>query len=208
MPKLDLYNRNGEQVGEMEVQADLFAAPMKKSALYQTAMSQSARQRQGTSAVRDRSEVRGGGAKPWAQKGTGRARAGTIRSPLWVGGGVVFGPHPRNYGFSVPKKVRRAALRSVLTAKVQAEKLLVVDDFAITEPKTKAMFHILSNLKADRSALVVIAQPDWNIIKSARNLPRVKTITARQLNVLDILSFDFLVMTREALEQVQEVFGE
>lgn len=193
---------------EVEVQAGLFAAPLKKGALYQTAVSQAARQRQGTSAARDRSEVRGGGSKPWAQKGTGRARHGSIRSPIWVGGGATFGPHPRDYGFTVPKKVRRAALRSALSAKVSEGMLLVVDDLLITEPKTKAMVQLLDKLNASRSALIVIAEPDQNVIKSARNLSRVKTVVARQLNVLDILSYDHLVMSREALEKVQEVFGE
>jgi large subunit ribosomal protein L4 len=195
-------------VGEVDVQAALFAAPLRKGALYQTAVSQAARQRQGTSAARDRSEVRGGGSKPWAQKGTGRARHGSTRSPIWVGGGATFGPHPRDYGFTVPKKVRRAALQSALSAKVSEGMLLVVDDLAITEPKTKQMVRLLDKLNASRSALVVIPEPDLNVIKSARNLPRVKTIVARQLNVLDILSYDYVVMTREALEKVQEVFGE
>lgn len=207
MPSLALYNRDGEQVGEVEVQEGLFAAPLKKGALYQTAVSQAARKRQGTSASRDRSEVKGGGSKPWSQKGTGRARHGSTRSPIWVGGGAVFGPHPRDYGFSVPKKVRRAALRSALSAKVSEGLLLVVDDLAINEPKTKAMVRLLENLKASRSALIVTAEPDQNVIKSARNLPRVKTIAARQLNVLDLLSYDYLVMTSEALQKVEEVFG-
>lgn len=207
MPKLAIYNRDGEQVGEKDVKADLFEAPLKKGALYQTAMAQSARRRQGTSAVRDRSEVRGGGSKPWAQKGTGRARHGSVRSPLWVGGGVIFGPHPRNYGFRVPKKVRRVALRSILTAKFQEEKLLVVDDFAVNEPKTKAMVETLSKLNAVGSALIVMAHPDVNISKSVRNLPRVNAIVARKLNVLDILNHDYLVMSGEALDKVEEVFG-
>lgn len=208
MPKLTLYNRNGEPVGETEVQAGLFAAPLKQGALYQTAMAQSARRRQGTASTRDRSEVRGGGSKPWPQKGTGRARHGTIRSPLWTGGGVVFGPHPRQYGYSVPKKVRREALRSALSAKAKAGKVLVVEDLALEGPKTREMARLLGNLKAAASTLVVTAQPDQNVIKSARNLPGVKTTVARQLNVLDILTHNHLLLTREALEKVEEVFGE
>ncbi len=207
MPKLALYNQDGEQVGEVNVNTGLFEAPIKKGALYQTAMAQSARRRQGTAAVRDRSEVRGGGSKPWVQKGTGRARHGSIRSPLWVGGGVIFGPHPRNYSFRVPKKVRRAALCSVLTAKLREDKLLIVDKLAVSEPKTKAMVEILSKLNALKSALIVMSHYDKNIDKSVRNLPRVSTITARQLNVLDILKHDCLVMSKEALEKVEEVFG-
>ncbi|HOL16817.1 MAG TPA: 50S ribosomal protein L4, partial [Bacillota bacterium] len=137
----------------------------------------------------------------------GRARHGSTRSPIWVGGGIVFGPQPRDYGFTVPKKVRRAALRSALSAKVSEGLLLVVDDLAISEPKTKAMVQLLEKLKVSRSALVVTAEPDQNVIKSARNLPRVKTIAARQLNVLDLLSYEYLVMTSEALQKVEEVFG-
>jgi len=208
MPSLALYNRDGEQVGEIEVQPALFAAPIKKGALYQTTISQAARKRQGTSAARDRSEVSGGGNKPWAQKGTGRARHGSTRSPIWVGGGSVFGPHPRDYGFTVPKKIRRAALRSALSAKVGRGMLLVVDDLAVTEPKTKSMVQLLNKLKVFKSTLIITAEPNPNVIKSARNLPRVKTIAARQLNVLDILSYDYLIMTGEALGIVQEVFGE
>ncbi|MBS3942929.1 MAG: 50S ribosomal protein L4 [Dethiobacter sp.] len=208
MPSLTLYNRDGEQVGEIEVQTALFAAPIKKSALYQTTISQAARKRQGTSAVRDRSEVRGGGNKPWAQKGTGRARHGSTRSPIWVGGGSVFGPHPRDYGFTVPKKIRRAALRSALSAKVGLGMLLVVDDLGVQEPKTKSMIQLLNKLKVFKSALIITAEPNPNVIKSARNLPRIKTTIARQLNVLDILSYDYLIMTGEALGIVQEVFGE
>lgn len=209
MSKLALYNRDGEQVGEMEVRDDLFEAPMKKGALYHTAISQAARRRQGTAATRDRGEVRGGGSKPWAQKGTGRARHGSTRSPIWTGGGVVFGPHPREYGYAVPKKMRRAALCSVLSAKVKDGKLLVVEELRFEEPKTKAIAAVLNNLKASGGGgvLIVTAEPDHNLIKSARNLPGVKTLQARQINVLDLLSHDYLVMTREALEKVQEVFG-
>lgn len=208
MPKLALYNRDGEQVGEMELQPDLFEAPVKKGAVYQTAVGQAGRRRRGTAATRDRSEVRGGGAKPWPQKGTGRARHGSTRSPIWVGGGVTFGPHPRKYGFAVPKKMRRAALRSALSAKVAESRLLIVEDLIMDEPKTKSLVRVLENLKADGGALIVTGQPDRNVIKSARNLPGVKTMEARQLNVLDILNFEYLVMTREAMERVQEVFGQ
>lgn len=207
MPKLSLYNGDGEQVDEIEVQASLFGAPLKKGALYQTAVSQAARRRQGTASSKDRSEVRGGGSKPWPQKGTGRARHGSIRSPIWTGGGVTFGPHPRDFGTKVPKKMRRAALRTALTDKVNEGKLLVVDDFAIDSPRTKKVAALLDKLKVSGGALIVSAEADLNLIKSARNLPRVKTILARQLNVLDILTYNYLVMSREALQQVEEVFG-
>ncbi len=207
MPKLSLYNRDGEQVDEIEVQASLFGAPLKQGALYQTAVSQAARRRQGTASSKDRSEVRGGGDKPWPQKGTGRARHGSVNSPIWVGGGVTFGPKPRDYHKTVPKKMRRAALKSALIDKYNEGKLVVVDDFAIDAPKTKQMVAMLNLLKVDGGALVVNARPDDNVIKAARNLPKVKTILARQLNVLDILNHDYLVMSKDALEQVEEVFG-
>ncbi|NMD43343.1 MAG: 50S ribosomal protein L4 [Firmicutes bacterium] len=207
MPKLTLYNRDGEKVKEVAVRAELFAAPIRKGALYQTAVAQMARRRQGSAATKGRSLVRGGGAKPWPQKGTGRARHGSIRSPIWVGGAVTFGPHPRNFGYRIPKKVRRAALCSALSAKALEEKLIVVDDFKIDQPRTRAVVNLLKNLKASGKALIVTACADENVIKSARNLPGVKTITAPQLNVLDILNHNYLVLSQDALEKVEEVFG-
>ncbi len=207
MPKISLYNKDGEQVDEIEVQASLFGAPLNKGALYQTAVSQAARRRQGTASSKDRSEVRGGGDKPWPQKGTGRARHGSVNSPIWVGGGVTFGPRPRDYNKAVPKKMRRVALKSALSDKYNEGKLVVVDDFAIDAPKTKQMVALLEHLKVEDGVLVVNAQPDINVIKAARNLPKVKTILARQLNVLDILNHNYLVMSRDALQQVEEVFG-
>ena len=207
MPKLSLYNRDGEQVDEIEVQAVLFEAPLKQGALHQTAVSQAARRRQGTASSKDRSEVRGGGSKPWPQKGTGRSRHGSSRSPIWVGGGATFGPRPRDFGTKVPRKMRRAALKSALSDKVKEGKLMVVDDFAIDTPQTKKMAALLDKLKVSGGALIVCDQPDLNVIKAARNLPKVKTILARQLNVLDILTYNYLVMSKAALEQVEEVFG-
>ncbi len=207
MPKISLYNRDGEQVDEIEVQAGLFGAPLKKGALYQTAVSQAARRRQGSASSKDRSEVRGGGDKPWPQKGTGRARHGSVNSPIWVGGGAVFGPKPRDYRTNVPKKMRRSALKSALSDKFKEGKLLVVDDFAIDTPKTKQVVALLKHLKIDGGALIVNDRADMNVIKAARNLPRVKTLLARQLNVLDILSYNYLVMSKDALQQVEEVFG-
>ena len=207
MPKLSLYNRDGEQVEEIEVQASLFGAPLKQGALHQTAVSQASRRRLGTASSKDRSEVRGSGGKPWPQKGTGRARHGSVKSPLWAGGGVTFGPRPRDFGTKVPKKVKRAALKSALSEKVNEGKLMVVDNFAIDAPKTKVVASMLDSLKVTGGALLVLDQPDMNFIKSARNLPKVKTILARQLNVLDILTYNYLVISKAALEQVEEVFG-
>ncbi len=207
MPKLTLYNRDGEQVDEIEVQASLFGAPLKRGALHQTAVSQAANRRQGTASSKDRSEVRGGGGKPWSQKGTGRARHGSTRSPIWVGGGATFGPHPRDFGSKVPKKMRRVALKSALSDKVNEEKLIVIDDFAIDSPQTKKVIALLEKLKVNGGALIVIDHPDLNVIKGARNIPRVKTTLARQLNALDILTYNYLVMSKAALQQVEEVFG-
>ena len=207
MPKLTLYNRDGEQVSEVEVQPALFAAPIKEGALYYTAVAQRAARRQGTASTKRRGMVRGGGAKPWPQKGTGRARHGSIRSPIWVGGAVTFGPHPRQFGSRIPKKVRRAALRSALSAKVQEEKLLVVDDFKIEKPQTKALVSLLENLGVTGKTLIVTARPDEFVIKSARNIPGVKTTIVPQLNVLDILDHSYLVLSQDALQKVEEVFG-
>ncbi|MGM0689248.1 MAG: 50S ribosomal protein L4 [Bacillota bacterium] len=207
MPKISLYNRDGEQVDEIEVQASLFGVPLNRGALHQTAVSQAAKRRQGTASSKDRSEVKGGGSKPWPQKGTGRSRHGSTRSPIWVGGGAVFGPHPRDFSTRLPKKMRRAALKSALSDKVNEGKLIVVDDFAIDTPQTKKVAALLENLKVNGGALIVSEQPDLNIIKGARNLPRVKTTLARQLNVLDILTYNYLVMSKAALQQVEEVFG-
>ncbi len=207
MPKLSLYNRDGKQVDEIEVQASLFGAPFKQGALHQTAVSQAARRRQGTASSKDRSEVRGSGSKPWPQKGTGRARHGSVKSPIWVGGGVTFGPHPRDFSNKVPKKMRRVALKSALSDKVKEGKLIIVDDFAVDTPQTKKVASLLNKLNVTGGALIASDQPDLNLIKGARNLPRVKTILARQLNALDVLTYNYLVMSKAALQQVEEVFG-
>lgn len=207
MPKLSLYNRDGKKVEEIEIQAGLFEAPLKQGALYQTVVSQAARRRQGTASSKDRSEVRGGSSKPWPQKGTGRSRHGSTTSPIWTGGGVAFGPKPRDFGTKVPKKVRRAALKSALSDKFRDGKLVIVDDFSIAVPRTKEVAALLDNLKVSGGALIVSDQPDHNLIKSARNLPKVKTALARQLNALDILTYNYLVMSKAALQQVEEVFG-
>lgn len=207
MPKLAIYNNEGEQVDQIDVQESLFSAPIKQGAMHQAAVTQAARRRLGTASTRDRGEIRGGASKPWPQKGTGRSRHGSINSPIWTGGGVAFGPRPRDYDPKMPKKMRRAALKSALSDKVSEGKLLVVEMFVFEKPQTKTMAGLLKKLNVIDSALIVIDQPDLNMIKSARNLPRVKTILARQLNVLDILTYNHLVLSKEALKQVEEVFG-
>jgi len=207
MPKLSLYNNEGEQVDQIEVPEALFAAPIRQGAMHQAAVSQAARRRLGTASTRDRDEIRGGAGKPWPQKGTGRSRHGSTTSPIWTGGGVAFGPRPRDYDPKMPKKMRRAALKSALSDKVNDGKLLVIDAFVFEAPQTKIMAGLLKKLNVNDGALIVSDQPDLNMIKAARNLPRVKTILARQLNVLDILTYNHLVISKEALKQVEEVFG-
>ncbi len=207
MPKLSLYNKDGEQVDQIEAQDAIFAAPIKPAAMHQAVVSQAARKRLGTASSRDRGEIRGGSSKPWPQKGTGRSRHGSTNSPIWTGGGVAFGPQPRDYDPKMPKKMRRAALKSALSDKVNEGKLLVVDEFVFDAPQTKIMAGLLKKLNVSDGALIVSDQPDLNMIKAARNLPRVKTILARQLNVLDVLTYDHLVMSKAALKEVEEVFG-
>lgn len=207
MPKISLYNRDGEQVDEVELQAGIFEVPLKQGALHQTAVSQSARRRLGTASSKDRSQIRASGGKPWPQKGTGRARHGSVKSPIWVGGGVTFGPHPRSFSTKVPKKMRRLALKSALSDKVREGKLILIDDYAVDSPQTKIVAALLDKLKVSGGALLVSDQADFNLIKGARNLPRVKTILANQLNVLDLLTYNYVVMNKAALQQVEEVFG-
>jgi len=207
VPKLAVFNHQGDQVGDVELKEELFMAPIKKGAVYYTAVAQMANRRQGTASTKGRGEVRGGGSKPWPQKGTGRSRQGTVRSPLWVGGAITFGPKPRSYRKKLPKKVKRVALRSVLSSKVQEQKLLIIEDFNLDEPKTKRIVNLLKSLNAETQALLVTDGPDVNVRKSSRNLQGVKTVNAYQLNVLDLLNYEYLVMTKDALQKVEEVFS-
>lgn len=206
MPTVALYNVNGEQVGEIALNDDIFGIPLNESVLHDVAVAQMANRRQGTHDTKTRAEVSGGGKKPWRQKGTGRARHGTIRSPIWRGGGIVFGPHPRDYSYSVPRKVKRLALKSALSAKVAAGEILVLDELKLEGPKTKDMVRILDNLKVN-DALLVTAAKEENIEKSARNIPNIMPIAATGLNVYDILAYDRLVLTRDAVAKVEEVWS-
>jgi large subunit ribosomal protein L4 len=207
MPKVALYNTQGEQVGELELADTVFGVNVSEAAMHQAVLTYLANRRSGTADTKVRSEVRGGGRKPWRQKGTGRARHGTIRSPIWKGGGVVFGPHPRSYRMALPKKIKRLALKSALTSKVNSGSLIVLDQLTMEAPKTREMIKVLGNLNTGRKVLIVIESPEANIIKSARNIPGVKTLNANQLNVYDILNTDNLVITRDAVVQVEEVFA-
>ncbi|KHF39026.1 50S ribosomal protein L4 [Halalkalibacter okhensis] len=207
MPKVALFNQTGSQVGDIELNDSVFGIEPNTSVLHDAVVMQQASLRQGTHKTKGRSEVRGGGRKPWRQKGTGRARQGSIRSPQWVGGGVVFGPTPRSYSYKLPKKVRRLAIKSALSSKVQAEEIVVLDNLAFEAPKTKEMAAVLSSLSADRKALVVTADYNEAVALSARNLPGVTFVTADGVSVLDVLKHDKLVITKDAVEKVEEVLA-
>ncbi|MCL6457205.1 MAG: 50S ribosomal protein L4 [Gorillibacterium sp.] len=207
MPKVAVYNVSGLEVGEIELSDTVFGIEPNVHVLHSAVVMQQASMRAGTHKTKGRSEVRGGGRKPWKQKGTGRARQGSIRAPQWKGGGIVFGPTPRSYAYKLPKKVRRLALKSALSSKVIDNDILVLDQLSFAAPKTKEIIAMLKNLKADRRALVVTSEFDENVALSARNIPGVKFVTAVGINVLDVMLYDKLIITKEAVEKVQEVFA-
>ncbi|SDZ62591.1 large subunit ribosomal protein L4 [Evansella caseinilytica] len=207
MPKVTLYNQAGSQVGEFELSDSVFGIEPNESVLYDAVVMQQASQRQGTHATKGRSDVRGGGRKPWRQKGTGRARHGSIRSPIWVGGGVVFGPQPRSYAYKLPKKQRRLALKSALSSKVNADEIRVLEGLSFETPKTKDMINVLKGLSLEKKSLIVTADFDDAVALSARNIPGVKFITADGVNVLDVLNYDNLVITQDAVKKVEEVLA-
>jgi len=206
MPKVNVYNILGETVGEMDLNDEIFNVEVNEHAVYEVVKNQLANKRQGTQSAKTRAEVRGGGRKPWRQKGTGRARQGSIRAPHWVGGGVVFAPKPRDYSYKVPKKVRRVAMKSALTSKVLNEEIIVLEELNLQEPKTKEMVKILDNIKAGKKALIVMDEKDINVVKSARNIPNVQTTNVNTLNVYDILNFDSFIITKDAVKKVEEVY--
>lgn len=207
MPKVNVYNILGEQVGEIELNEDVFGVEVNQHVLYEVVKNQLANRRRGTQSVKTRAEVRGGGRKPWRQKGTGRARQGSIRAPHWVGGGVSFAPKPRDYSYKVPKKVKRLAMKSALSSKVLNNEIIVLENLNLEEPKTKEMVKILENIKASKKALIVLDEKNVNVIKSARNIPNVETIFVNTLNVYDILKFDSFIITKDAVRKVEEVFA-
>lgn len=206
MPKVAIRDMNGSEVGELELSQAVFGVEPNETVLHEAVVMQQAAARRGTHNVKNRSEVRGGGRKPWRQKGTGRARQGSIRSPQWVGGGVVFGPTPRNYGYKLPKKVRRLAIKSALSAKVKGDGLVVLDKLTLDAPKTKEIAQVLKNLDAEK-ALIVCKDYDENTSLSTRNIPGVTYIAANKINVLDVLAHDKLIMTVDAVSDVEEVLG-
>ncbi len=201
-----VYDMNGNQTGEMELNDAIFACEINEYVVHAAVKQYLANQRQGTKGTKTRAEVRGGGRKPWRQKGTGRARQGSIRSPQWKGGGVVFAPKARDYSIKLNKKVKRLALKSVLSDKLNENKIIVLESLKIDSIKTKEMKKVLDNFKFSK-ALVCIENPDKNVILSARNLPNVKTAQVNTINVYDILKHDTFFVTKEAVNKIQEVYA-
>ncbi|NLL70010.1 MAG: 50S ribosomal protein L4 [Epulopiscium sp.] len=206
MAKVAVYNMSGQQVGEIELNDAVFGVEVNEPVLHSAVVQYLANNRQGTQSAKTRAEVRGGGRKPWRQKGTGRARQGSIRSPQWVGGGVVFAPKPRDYSFKLNKKVKRLALKSALSSRVQLNKIVVLDELKFDEIKTKNMKNVLDQLKLNK-ALIVLDQKDTNVMLSARNIPNVKTALVNTINVYDILKYDTFVVTKDAVAAIEEVYA-
>ncbi|MCY7570097.1 50S ribosomal protein L4 [Bacillus safensis] len=204
MPKVALYNQNGSTNGEIELNASVFGIEPNESVVFDAILMQRASLRQGTHKVKTRSEVRGGGRKPWRQKGTGRARQGSIRSPQWRGGGIVFGPTPRSYSYKLPKKVRRLAIKSVLSSKVIDNNIIVLEDLTLDAVKTKEFAGILKGLSVEKKALIVTAGANETVALSARNIPGVTVVEANGINVLDVVNHDKLLITKAAVEKVEE----
>ena len=206
MANVTVYNMEGNEVGTMELNDAVFGVEINEHLVHLAVVRQLANKRQGTQKAKTRSEVSGGGRKPWRQKGTGHARQGSIRAPQWAGGGVVFAPVPRDYEVKMNKKERRAALKSALTSKVQDNKLVVVDSLALAEVKTKEMQRVLTNLKAEK-ALVITASDDKNVVLSARNIADVQTATVNTMNVYDVMKHNTVVVTKDAVASIEEVYA-
>ena len=206
MANVTVYNMEGNEVGTMELNDAVFGVEVNEHLVHLAVVRQLANKRQGTQKAKTRSEVSGGGRKPWRQKGTGHARQGSIRAPQWTGGGVVFAPVPRDYEVKMNKKERRAALKSALTSKVQDNKLVVVDSLALAEVKTKEMQKVLTNLKAEK-ALVITAADDKNVVLSARNIADVQTATVNTMNVYDVMKHNTVVVTKDAVASIEEVYA-
>ncbi|EAF0571215.1 50S ribosomal protein L4 [Listeria monocytogenes] len=207
MPKLSLLKQDGTNAGEITLNDTVFGIEPNEKVVVDVILSQRASLRQGTHKVKNRSEVRGGGRKPWRQKGTGRARQGSIRSPQWRGGGVVFGPTPRSYAYKSPKKVRRLAIKSILSSKVNEEKLVVLEGLTFDAPKTKEFAAFLKNISVDTKALIVVAGESENVELSARNLQGITVIPAESISVLEVAKHDKLIITKAAVEKVEEVLA-
>jgi len=198
----------GTPVGEIYLDDGVFGVEVNEAAIYQVVKMQLANKRQGTQSALTRGEVRGGGRKPWRQKGTGRARHGSIRSPIWTKGGVVFAPKPRDYSYTVPKKIRKLAMKSALSSKVVNNEMVVLDSLKLSQPKTKEMAKVLKNLKVNRKALVVLPEKDEMVQRALRNIPGVKLAYINTLNVLDILNYDTFIATQDAVRRIEEVYAQ
>ncbi|KLU67495.1 50S ribosomal protein L4 [Desulfosporosinus acididurans] len=207
MPKVQVVNMQGAPVGEIELSDNVFGIVPNVPVLHSAVVSQLASLRQGTQSALLRGEVRGGGRKPWRQKGTGRARSGSSRSPVWRGGGVIFAPKPRKYGFKLPKKVRRLALHSALSSKVIEQQLIILDDLNLSEVKTREIVKLLKALQVNKKAMIVTDEVDEAVSRSARNIEGVISMDVAGMNVLDLLNHDVLVMTKAAVSKTEEVFA-
>jgi len=206
MANVSVYNMEGKEVGKMDLNDAVFGVKVNEHLVHMAVVQQLANNRQGTQKAKTRSEVRGGGRKPWRQKGTGHARQGSTRAPQWKGGGVVFAPKPRDYSFKMNKKEKALAIKSALTSRVNEEKFFVLDDLSFNEIKTKQMKAVLDNLKVEK-ALLVLDKKDRNVELSARNLPKVRTVQSNSINVYDILKYDTMVLTKSAVAQIEEVYA-
>ena len=207
MPNVNVLDIKGNKVSSLDLPESLFAVEVNEHTVYEVVKNHLANKRQGTQSAKTRGEVRGGGKKPWRQKGTGRARQGSIRSPQWRGGGVVFAPKPRDYSYTLPKKVKRLALKSVLTTKVLDEELIVLNDLNLDSISTKEANNVLQAINAKNKACLVVAEANENVYKSFRNIPNVEVVVVNNMNVYDLVKHDSLVMTEAAINKAEEVFA-
>ncbi|AGX41254.1 50S ribosomal protein L4 [Clostridium saccharobutylicum] len=206
MPTVGVFNKEGNKVADMELNESIFAAEVNEYALHQVVVALLANKRQGTQSTKTRSEVRGGGIKPWRQKGTGRARQGSIRAPQWIKGGIVFAPKPRDYRVSVPKSMRKVAMKSALTSKVQENQMIVLDSLNFDAPKTKNVVEMLKAFEATK-ALIITAESNEGVYKSARNIQGINVIPANNINVYDLLKYEKLIITKDAVSKIEEVYA-
>ncbi len=206
MLKVDVLDMKGKKVKDIELNENVFGIDVNDIVVHTALVNFLANQRQGTQSTKTRAEVRGGGRKPWRQKGTGRARQGSIRAPQWMKGGIALGPKPRSYKYAIPKKMRRLAIKSILTSKVEEKELIVVDKLELKEIKTKEMVKVLDNLKT-KKALIVLSEKNLNVQASARNIENIKTTLVNTINVFDLLKYDNLVITEEAIKKLEEVYA-
>ena len=207
MPKVDVYDIKGKKVSDIELKEEIFGIIPNEAIVHSVLVNYQANQRQGTQSTKTRAEVSGGGKKPWRQKGTGRARQGSTRSPQWIKGGIALGPKPRSYSYKVNKKERRIAVKSILSSKVAENELLVVDKIPFTEIKTKQMVEALNNLKVEGKTLILLPEKDENVQKSARNIEGVKTTLVNTINVYDLLKYTKLVVTVDTIKKLEEVYA-